>query len=65
MGYTAWRLGTETEVLDERGTRVLVTGHRYHLYLGIGGRSAVLRVEECPPGKCAELGLYLGDFPQQ
>ena len=43
-GYTAWRLGSETEVLDATGKRVLVTGHRYHLYLGIGGESAVLRV---------------------
>src|SRR5690349_4544675 len=36
-GYTAWRFGSETEVLDASGTRVLVTGHRYHLYLGQGG----------------------------
>ncbi|HJP90283.1 MAG TPA: hypothetical protein VJ850_14710 [Candidatus Limnocylindrales bacterium] len=63
-GYTAWRVGTETEVLDESGNRVLVTGQRYHLYMGIGGASAVLRVEACPSGSCPTLGFYLGDFPQ-
>ncbi|HET7182811.1 MAG TPA: hypothetical protein VFI15_11315 [Candidatus Limnocylindrales bacterium] len=63
-GYTAWRVGPETEVLDETGELVLVTGHRYHLYFGIGGVSAVLRVEDCPPGSCPKLGFYLGNFPQ-
>src|SRR3954451_22809555 len=61
-GYTAWRAGVETEVLDETGKRVLMTGHRYHLYLGIGGESAVLRVEECPSGSCPKQGFYLGNF---
>lgn len=31
-GYTAWRVGSETEVLDANGTRVLVTGGRYRFY---------------------------------
>jgi hypothetical protein len=63
-GYTAWRVGTETEVHDETGKRVLVTGDRYHLYLGIGGKSAVLSVEKCAPESCPKLGFYLGNFPQ-
>jgi hypothetical protein len=31
-GYTAWRVGSETEVLDANGNRVLVTGQRYRFY---------------------------------
>ena len=31
-GYTAWRVGSETEVLDASGARVLVTGQRYRFY---------------------------------
>lgn len=31
-GYTAWRVGSETEVLDANGGRVLVTGQRYRFY---------------------------------
>ena len=31
-GYTAFRVGSETEVLDANGDRVLVTGQRYRLY---------------------------------
>ena len=28
-GFTAWRVGSETEVLDTGGNRVLITGARY------------------------------------
>jgi hypothetical protein len=31
-GYTAWRVGSETEILDLKGDRVLVTGQRYRFY---------------------------------
>ena len=58
-GYTAWRFGSETEVLDASGTRVLVTGHRYHLYLGGPWSDVIVRVEPCPPGTCAVLGFHL------
>jgi hypothetical protein len=65
-GFTAWRLGSETEVVDPKGNRVLVTGQRYLFrpskydpYWLIG------QVERCPPpgpfandSRC-ELGIYL------
>jgi hypothetical protein len=64
-GFTAWRVGSETEVLEPEGNRVLVTGQRYLFrpakydpYWVIGN------VEPCPPGlfgtdsRC-ELGIYL------
>jgi hypothetical protein len=64
-GFTAWRVGSETEVLDPDGNRVLVTGQRYLFrpakhdpYWVIG------QVEPCPPGllgtdsRC-ELGVFL------
>ncbi len=31
-GYTAWRVGSETEVLNPNRKRVLLTGQRYRLY---------------------------------
>ena len=58
-GYSAWRSGSETEVLDASGKRVLVTGHRYRLYLGYPLASVIVRVETCPPGTCAVLGFHL------
>jgi len=58
-GYTAWRWGSETEVLDASGKRVLVTGHRYRLYLGHPLKSVIVIVETCPPGTCAVLGFHL------
>lgn len=61
-GYTAWRSGSETEVLDASGNRALVTGHRYRLYLGQTS-TVIVRVEPCPPGTCAVLGFHLGAFP--
>ena len=63
-GYTAWRVGSETEVLDPNGNRVMVTGQRYRIYpapdllgaepqpgLYIPGPYRIIAwVEPCPPG---------------
>jgi hypothetical protein len=62
-GYTAWRVGSETEVLDPYGNRVLVTGRRYRFYPGPdllgsepqpgvyipGPYRDIAHVEPCPP----------------
>ena len=63
-GYTAWRVGSETEVLDPGGNRVVVTGQRYRFYpapdlLGSepqpgvyvpGPYRIIAHIEPCPPG---------------
>jgi hypothetical protein len=51
-GYTAWRVGSETEVLDPNGNRVLVTGQRYRFYPGYSPTDywVIGHVEPCPPG---------------
>lgn len=67
-GYTAWRVGPETEVLDPAGNRVLVTGQRYRLYPGWTPEaySIVAHVEPCPPslfGSTCVLGVHQqGDY---
>jgi hypothetical protein len=62
-GYVAWRVGSETEVLDPSGNRVLLTGQRYRFYpapdlLGSepqpgvylpGPYRIIAYVEPCPP----------------
>ncbi len=62
-GYTAWRVGSETEVLDRSGNRVVVTGQRYRFYPGPdllgsepqpgvyvpGPYRIIAHVEACPP----------------
>jgi hypothetical protein len=62
-GYTAWRVGSETEVLDRSGNRVVLTGQRYRFYpapdlLGSepqpgryipGPYRIIALVEPCPP----------------
>lgn len=64
IGYTAWRVGSETEVLDTSGNRVMVTGKRYRFYpapdlLGSepqpgvyipGPYRIIAYIEPCPPG---------------
>jgi hypothetical protein len=63
-GYTAWRVGSETEVLDPNGNRVVVTGQRYRFYPGLdllgsepqpgvyipGPYRIIAHIEPCPPG---------------
>ena len=51
-GYTAWRVGSETEVLDPNGNHVLVTGQRYRFYPGYSPAPywVIGHVEPCPPG---------------
>jgi hypothetical protein len=51
-GHTAWRVGSETEVLDPDGNRVLVTGQRYRFYPGYSPAPYLVigYVEPCPPG---------------
>jgi hypothetical protein len=51
-GYTAWRVGSETEVLDPNGKRVVVTGQRYRFYPGYSETAygVIGYVEPCPPG---------------
>ena len=62
-GYTAWHFGSETEVLDPNGKRMLVTGQRYRFYPardGLGSEPqpgvyvpgpyrVIAYVEPCPP----------------
>jgi hypothetical protein len=62
-GYTAWRVGSETEVLDPSGNRVVVTGQRYRFYPGSdllgsepqpgvyvpGPYRTIAFIEPCPP----------------
>jgi hypothetical protein len=63
-GYTAWRVGSDTEVLDPNGNRVLVTGQRYRLYPGWSPEPyrIVAHVEPCPPpglfGSTCVLGVH-------
>ena len=63
-GYTAWRVGSETEILNPSGNRVLVTGQRYRFYPAPdslwtepqpgryipGPYRIIAQVEPCPPG---------------
>jgi hypothetical protein len=66
-GFTAWRIGSETEVLDPEGNRVLITGQKYlfrpaETYRGYW---VIGHVEPCPPGRSeprwmsCELGVFL------
>ena len=63
-GYTAWRVGSETEVLDPNGNRVLVTGLRYRFYPGYSPAPywVIGYVEPCPPpvlfGSTCVLGVH-------
>jgi hypothetical protein len=63
-GYTAWRFGSETEVLDGSGKRVLVTGHRYRIFPGysVDYYPPIFSVEPCPPdpsGTTCVLGAHV------
>ena len=62
-GYSAWRVGSETEVLDPAGNRVVVTGLRYRFYPGPdygsepqpgvyipGPYRVIAYIEPCTPG---------------
>ena len=72
-GYTAWRVGSETEVLDPAGNRVMVTGQRYRFFPGpdygsepqpgvwIPGPYVVIAyVQPCLPWSCV-LGWHQQD----
>lgn len=65
-GFTAWRVGSETEVLDLEGNRVLVTGHRYRLYPGYSPEPyrVIAFVEPYPPQVFGSATCVLG-FHQQ
>ena len=63
-GYTAWRVGSQTEVLDTSGNRVLVTGQRYRFYPGFPWALVIAYVEPCPPdffGTTCVLGWHQQD----
>lgn len=53
-GFTAWRVGSEVEVLDATGRQVLITGQRYMFhtgtYPGPWGISGVKLCPDCPLG---------------
>jgi hypothetical protein len=53
-GFTAWRIGSEVEVLDPNGKRVLITGHRYlfrcSTYMPVWVISMVEPCPDCPLG---------------
>ena len=67
-GFTAWRVGSETEVLDPDGNRVIVTGNRYRFYPGYSPAPYLVigYVEPCPPdvfGTTCVLGPHQqGDY---
>jgi hypothetical protein len=48
-GFTAWRVGSEVEVRDSRGNRVLITGGRYLFRTSTyTGPWVISDVEPCP-----------------
>jgi hypothetical protein len=56
-GFTAWRVGSQVEVLDTFGNVVLVTGRRYKFHTSTFiGHWIISDVDECPD---CELGFHL------